>query len=56
MEQEASDSGWRRMMCRTSFWWDRFNTSVYAPKGALMPLDDYVAKDSLDMGQFYERQ
>lgn len=34
--------------------WDRFNTSVYAPKGALMPLDDYVAKDSLDMGQFYE--
>lgn len=34
--------------------WDRFNTGVYAPKGALMPLDDYVAKDSLDMGQFYE--
>ena len=34
--------------------WDRFNTSLYAPKGALMPLDDYVAKDNLDLGQFYE--
>ena len=28
--------------------WDRFNTSVYAPKGALMALDDYVEKDSID--------
>lgn len=34
--------------------WDRFNTSVYAPKGALMPLDEYVAADSVDMSQFYE--
>lgn len=34
--------------------WDRFNTSVYAPKGALMPLDDFVAKDNVDLGQFYE--
>lgn len=34
--------------------WDRFNTSVYAPKGALTALDDFVAKDSVDMGQFYE--
>lgn len=33
--------------------WDRFNTSVYAPKGALAPLDDYIAKDSVDMSQFY---
>ena len=34
--------------------WDRFNTSVYAPKGALMALDDYVEKDSIDLDQFYE--
>ena len=34
--------------------WDRFNTSVYAPKGALMPLDDFVAADNVDLGQFYE--
>lgn len=34
--------------------WDRFNTSVYAPKGALMALDDYVEKDSVDLDQFYE--
>ncbi len=33
--------------------WDRFNTGVYAPKGALAPLDDLVAKDSLDLSQFY---
>ncbi len=34
--------------------WDRFNTSVYAPKGALTALDEYVAKENLDMSQFYE--
>ena len=34
--------------------WDRFNTSVYAPKGALMPLDEYVERDGVDLGQFYE--
>lgn len=33
--------------------WDRFNTGVYAPKGALAPLDDYIARDSVDMSQFY---
>ena len=33
--------------------WDRFNTGVYAPKGALAPLDDYIAKDNVDMSQFY---
>ena len=34
--------------------WDRFNTSVYAPKGALMPLDEYVERDGIDLSQFYE--
>jgi multiple sugar transport system substrate-binding protein len=33
--------------------WDRFNTSVYAPKGAFTQLDDYVKKDNIDMNQFY---
>lgn len=33
--------------------WDRFNTGVYAPKGALAPLDEYIAKDNVDMTQFY---
>lgn len=33
--------------------WDRFNTGVYAPKGALASLDDYIAKDNIDMSQFY---
>ncbi|SHO48897.1 ABC transporter substrate-binding protein [Anaerocolumna xylanovorans] len=33
--------------------WDRFNTSVYAPKGAFTQLDDYVKKDSIDMSKFY---
>ena len=35
--------------------WDRFNTSVYAPKGAFTQLDDLVANDdSIDMSDFYE--
>jgi multiple sugar transport system substrate-binding protein len=34
--------------------WDRFNTSVYAPKGAFTQLDDLVAKDSLDISKFYQ--
>lgn len=34
--------------------WDRFNTGVYAPKGALAPLDEYIARDSVDMTQFYQ--
>lgn len=33
--------------------WDRFNTGVYAPKGALAPLDEYIKKDNVDMSQFY---
>ncbi len=34
--------------------WDRFNTGVYAPKGALAPLDDMVKADSVDLSKFYE--
>ncbi|GEM_PF-407800 len=34
--------------------WDRFNTSVYAPKGAFTQLDDMAAKDSVDLSEFYE--
>lgn len=34
--------------------WDRFNTSVYASKGALSPLNDLIARDNVDMAQFYE--
>ena len=32
--------------------WDRFNTGVYAPKGALASLDDYIAKDGVDLSQY----
>lgn len=34
--------------------WDRFNTGVYAPKGALSPLDDLVKRDGIDLTKFYE--
>ncbi len=34
--------------------WDRFNTSVYAPKGALSPLDELVERDGVDLTKFYE--
>ncbi|MBP1756370.1 MAG: bacterial extracellular solute-binding protein, family 1 [Firmicutes bacterium] len=34
--------------------WDRFNTGVYAPKGALAPLDELVKADSIDLTKFYE--
>src|SRR5690606_29112315 len=34
--------------------WDRFQTSVYASKGALMSLEDLIAQDSLDTSIFYE--
>lgn len=33
--------------------WDRYNTSVYASKGALEPIDDLVAADNLDLSIFY---
>lgn len=34
--------------------WDRFNTGVYAPKGALAPIDDMVKKDNVDLSKFYQ--
>jgi multiple sugar transport system substrate-binding protein len=34
--------------------WDRFQTSVYASKGALMSLEDLIAQDSIDTSIFYE--
>lgn len=34
--------------------WDRFQTSVYASRGALMPLDDLIAEDGVDTSLFYE--
>ncbi len=33
--------------------WDRFNTSSYAPKGALLALDDYIAADNVDLTKFF---
>ena len=34
--------------------WDRFNTPVYASKGALMDLSNYVSKSKVDMSKFYD--
>lgn len=33
--------------------WDRPATAVYAPKGALTPIDDLIARDKVDVSQFY---
>ena len=33
--------------------WDRFNTSTYAPKGALLALDEMVAADGVDLSMFF---
>lgn len=35
--------------------WDRFATSLYVPKGALVSIDDKVKEDSVDTNQFYEQ-
>lgn len=34
--------------------WDRYNTSVYASRGALEPIDNLVARDDVDLSVFYE--
>jgi multiple sugar transport system substrate-binding protein len=34
--------------------WDRYQTSLYAPKGALQSIDDFVQKDNVDLDAFYE--
>ena len=33
--------------------WDRYNTGVYASRGALESIDDLVARDNVDLSQFY---
>lgn len=33
--------------------WDRYQTSLYAPKGALQAIDDRVASDEVDTDEFY---
>lgn len=33
--------------------WDRYQTSIYAPKGALEPITDLVEKDGVDLDKFY---
>ncbi|MDR0286019.1 MAG: ABC transporter substrate-binding protein, partial [Propionibacteriaceae bacterium] len=46
---EASGSGVPDLVV-----WDRFSTSLYASKGALMPLDDLIAAKGIDTSQFYQ--
>lgn len=33
--------------------WDRYQTSLYAPKGALQAIDDRVSSDKVDTDEFY---
>lgn len=35
--------------------WDRYQTSLYVPRGALAPLDELLERDGVDVGQFYEQ-
>lgn len=35
--------------------WDRYNTSLYVPKNALAPLDEYIEADNVDVGQFFDQ-
>ncbi len=34
--------------------WDRYQTALYAPKGALAPIDEFVEEDDVDTSMFYE--
>lgn len=34
--------------------WDRYQTSLYAPKNALMPIDEFIERDGVDTSAFYE--
>ncbi|MDQ0062666.1 ABC transporter substrate-binding protein [Paenibacillus harenae] len=34
--------------------WDRWRTSLYAPKNVLHPIDEFMEKDGLARGEFYE--
>ncbi len=35
--------------------WDRYQTSLYVPKGALASVDAMVKRDKVDLGQFYQQ-
>ncbi|MVA74434.1 extracellular solute-binding protein [Auraticoccus sp. F435] len=35
--------------------WDRFQTSLYVPKGALQSISDRVSEDGVDVGQLYDQ-
>lgn len=35
--------------------WDRYSTSLYVPKNALAPLDEYIEADNVDVGQFFDQ-
>lgn len=35
--------------------WDRYQTSLYVPKGALTSVDAMVKRDKVDLGQFYQQ-
>lgn len=34
--------------------WDRWRTSLYAPKNVLHPIDEFMAADGLDRSEFYD--
>jgi len=34
--------------------WDRWRTSLYAPKNVLMPIDDFMSKDNISRDDFYQ--
>ncbi|MEQ4481214.1 ABC transporter substrate-binding protein [Cohnella silvisoli] len=34
--------------------WDRWRTSLYAPKNVMHPIDDFMAKDGVNAGDFYD--
>lgn len=34
--------------------WDRWRTSLYAPKNVLRPIDEYMTRDGINAGDFYE--
>ncbi|MFG2430659.1 ABC transporter substrate-binding protein [Streptomyces sp. NPDC048590] len=34
--------------------WDRYQTALYAPKNALSPIDDLVARDKVDLSAFFQ--
>ncbi len=35
--------------------WDRYQTPLYVPRGALAPIDELIERDGVDVGQFYEQ-